>query len=86
MRRRILACSSAAIALAGLTTGCASQPERHVMYFRPAEPWAVTTLGSGDALGRQIYANDVMLAARLKAERRGTATVDVPVEIDGGRH
>jgi hypothetical protein len=36
------------------------------------------SLGAGDALGRAVYVNNIILAARLKTENLGSAVADVP--------
>ncbi len=84
VRFRALAGLAAAAVLAGGCSGY--QPRRMTFAgFYPARPalagnplaagdgqprFAIATLGAGDALGRSIYVNDIVLAAAIEIQQR----------------
>lgn len=90
---RPLAALVAAAALTGCST---SEPAVTFVEFQPipleeAAPQLaalfetrtgprVASLGAGDALGRAVYVNNVILAARMQAEQAAHSLADVPVE------
>lgn len=84
MGRALLAAGS--MSLACLVGGCSTSPARTQAAAAPMPAGTLYTLGSGDSLGRALYMSDVVLAARLKSELRGTEYANVPTEAsDEGR-
>jgi hypothetical protein len=69
------------LAAAALAGGCAHRPGHASMAAFRAEP-PVLSLGSGDALGRAVYMNDLVIAARdLPSEIVLTGVPDqMPIE------
>lgn len=73
----LLALSASAFAIAS----CASNPDQHIVYYGPVvSSTALVSLGAGDSLGREIYVNDIVLAATQRAAERDTALADSPVD------
>lgn len=54
-------------------------PELAAAFGVSAAP-AYVSLGAGDALGRAVYVNNIILAARQRTENLGTAIADVPTD------
>lgn len=48
--------------------------------FAGSAPPVYVSLGAGDALGRAVYVNNIILAARQRTENLGTAVADVPTD------
>ncbi|HBS29224.1 MAG TPA: hypothetical protein DEB06_07180 [Phycisphaerales bacterium] len=71
--------------LAGACAGCSSaphpEPESVITVLEPLAPLGpVLTLGAGDALGRSVFVQDVILAALARAAE--PVIVDAPVELE----
>lgn len=66
------------VALSGACIGgCASRPTDHIVYVGSVQPTSsrIASLGAGDSLGQQIYANDVILAQTKSRDGSALATV-----------
>ncbi|MEC9372414.1 MAG: hypothetical protein VYC34_01160 [Planctomycetota bacterium] len=95
--RRAVGMGLAMCGLAG-SVGCATSSESGLAaedYLLPAgsvpleeyqgsQTFQIATLGAGDALGRAIYVNDVILAAldQVGALREAGVFVEVPIDDD----
>ena len=75
----LLALGASACAL----IACSSSPDQHIVFYGPeTQPTTLVSLSAGDSLGREIYINDVVLAARQNAADRATAVVASPIDDD----
>lgn len=54
-------------------------PELAAAFGTSAGPTYVS-LGAGDALGRAVYVNNIILAARMRTENAASAIADVPAD------
>lgn len=64
----------------GAAGGCSMQPAPSptIAQFEPMPMRAIASLGAGDALGRAIYVNDLVLAAaQARASQNPVATVPI---------
>jgi len=83
--RSRLCIGSVLLPVTALSVGCASSAPSHFVYLGPenAQNHAFA-LAAGDSLGRAIFVNDVILAARMQQGSQ-SQLADVPIDINPSR-